>query len=719
MATKADGTIIINTKINTDGINEGVEETKKALSFGDIIKGSAIGSAITGLIQSVVSQVGEMGAALIDSAATVKAEGSQFEQTFQDLEGTAREAISGVADNAGILETRLNTLGSQIYAFARSSGGSTAESMDLMERSLQAAADGAAYYDRSLEDTTDTLQSFLKGNFENDAALGVSATETTRNAKAMELFGEKYNDLTEIQKQQTLLQMVLDAQELSGAMGQAAREADGWENVQGNLNESVRQFQAAAGQPFLAALVPIVQGLTKNITNLTANADWDAFGKGIESLVNSFKEEGFTGFLNTATEIGVKFIDNIAKGIAGNVTSLINMGLPMLLSFSESLRTNAGKLVDSGLELILQVAKGLADGLPTMIKTIPQIVTNIAGIINDNAPKLLKTGLQLILTLGKGLLNAIPTIVANIPEILMAIVNVFTAFNWLNLGKNLITGLKNGITAMKASVKTTADSVKNNIYNAIKGLPSQLKSLGSNALSSMRTGISGMISSLKNTAGKVLTTVVNAIKSMPTKLANLAKDAVSKMKTKFTANWSSIGKNIINGIIGGITNAASNLYKNIKDMAKNALNSAKTALGIHSPSREFRDIIGAMIPKGITEGLKDEFPNTIKALENQANAMIDTAGSLIPSAFEYFMPVMATGTVVPSSMGFTSQYGQFESLRNEIDGLKNLLLQKQGTEQTTNNIHVTAQVNRRVLFDEVIEEGKLRRNQTGDNPFDL
>ena len=72
MASKADGTIIINTKIDTDGIKEGVEETKKALDIGDVIKGSAIGSAVAGLVEDIVSNVKEIGQAFIESAATVK-----------------------------------------------------------------------------------------------------------------------------------------------------------------------------------------------------------------------------------------------------------------------------------------------------------------------------------------------------------------------------------------------------------------------------------------------------------------------------------------------------------------------------------------------------------------------------------------------------------------------------------------------------------------------
>ena len=64
---------------------------------------------------------------------------------------------------------------------------------------------------------TESLQSFLKGNFENDAALGLSCTETTRNTAANALYGKSFKDLSEAEKQLTLLQMVEDANKASGA----------------------------------------------------------------------------------------------------------------------------------------------------------------------------------------------------------------------------------------------------------------------------------------------------------------------------------------------------------------------------------------------------------------------------------------------------------------------------------------------------------------------
>lgn len=249
-----------------DGMKEASEDVKAA--------SDKIAKAVAGAF--TVAKIIEWGTVAIETAAEVKASYAQFEQTFttggKDLTKTAQNVMNTVSRATGVVASRLRDSGTKIYAFAKSSGADSAEAMSLMETALTAAADSAAYYDRSLEETTETLQSFLKGNYENDAALGVSATETTRNAAAMELFGQKFQDLTEIQKQQTLLKMVTDSQKLSGAMGQAAREADGWENVTGNLNAKWKEFIANVGTPVLEAAIPVIQFLTDDMEALAAGA---------------------------------------------------------------------------------------------------------------------------------------------------------------------------------------------------------------------------------------------------------------------------------------------------------------------------------------------------------------------------------------------------------------------------------------------------------------
>lgn len=245
---------------------------KKVEGLGEKLKApmAKLGTAMAAAFSAAA--LIKFGKESIESAAKVNAANSQMAQTFGKLETKARSVMQNISKESGIMETRLQGVGTSIYAFAKTSGMDSASAMTLMQDALQATADSAAYYDRSLEETAESLKSFLKGNFANDAALGISCTETTRNAAANKLYGKSFKDLSEAQKQLTLLQMVKDANKLSGAMGQAAREADGWENVTGNLKEAWSQFQAVIGQPILKAATAVVKKLTAALQQLTVYA---------------------------------------------------------------------------------------------------------------------------------------------------------------------------------------------------------------------------------------------------------------------------------------------------------------------------------------------------------------------------------------------------------------------------------------------------------------
>lgn len=225
-----------------------------------------VGTAITGAFSAAA--IIKFGKDSIESAAKVQAGNAQLSQTFGALKNDATDAMQRIADESGILKTRLQGVGTDIYAFAKTSGMDSANALNMMEEALRVTADSAAYYDRSLEDTAESLKSFLKGNYANDAALGISCTETTRNAAANRLYGKSFKDLSEAQKQLTLLQMVKDANALSGAMGQAARESDGWENILGNLRESWNQLLAVIGKPILQGAVFAVKAITSAIQEL-------------------------------------------------------------------------------------------------------------------------------------------------------------------------------------------------------------------------------------------------------------------------------------------------------------------------------------------------------------------------------------------------------------------------------------------------------------------
>lgn len=495
-------------------------------------------------------------------------------------------------------------------------------------------------------------------------------------------------------------------------------------SIGGFLNGAINQIDVKSIGTSLSGLA---LGILTTLDNALTTTNWSQLGTKLATLLTSIDWVGiFVNAISVAgkaitalTQLGVSFMDNLAKGITNGTQQFISKGLSALTSFTANLRSNAGKLVDSGLNLMLNLAKGIANSLPDIIKNVPQIVSNIANTINDNAPKILMAGIQLIGILIKGLIQAIPTLIASIPQIIVAMVNVFTAYNWLSLGKSLITGIKNGIVAAKSTAVEAMTNTYNGLLNAIKNLPSKLKGLGENGLKEMGNGITGKLSGLKTTAGKILTNIIEAVKNLPKELSKKATSAIRDMKTTFkNVDWGSVGMNVVKGIAKGVGDFAWILVDKMTGLAQKAWEGVKDFFGIHSPSRLMRDTIGKMIPAGITVGLEKAFPDTLKTLMNQSEQLAN-----VP----FRTPEIATGKIIPAkaSAVIAQKQNSTNSNNNDVLNLLEQLLSVTKSLESDNSgnnggdYHFTAQINRRTLFDEFIEEAKLRQMSNGRNPFSL
>lgn len=512
-------------------------------------------------------------------------------------------------------------------------------------------------------------------------------------------------------------------QMLAGAVNTLKWDTIGKSIGQG-LNGAIAQLDVNSIGTSLSGLA---LGILTTLDNALTTTDWSQLGTKLSALLTSIDWVGiFVNAISVAgkaitalTQLGVSFMDNLAKGITNGTQQFISKGLSALTNFTANLRSNAGKLVDSGLHLMLNLAKGIANAMPDIIKNVPEIVINIASVINDNAPKILVAGVKLIAILIKGLIQSIPTLIASIPKIIMAIVSVFAAYDWLSLGKSLIVGIKNGIMGAKSNAVNAIKNVYSSLVNGIKNLPSKLKEIGTNGVKNVGSGITGKLSTVKTAARKIITYAVNGIKGLPSSLATKAKNAVVKMKDKFTkVNWLSVGKNIVKGIAKGIGDFAWILVDKMTSLASKAFDSVKSFFGIHSPSRLMRDKVGKMLPAGISVGLERAFPDTIKTFMKQSKEL---------ASVPFKTPEIATGKIIPakaSAVIAQKQSGTNSNNNDVINLLEQLLAVMKDLESDNNgnnggDYHFTAQINRRTLFDEFIEEAKLRQMSNGRNPFSL
>lgn len=220
-------------------------------------------------VKRAFSTIADFAKDAITAAADVSAEKAQFAATFEGIEEAANGVLASVSNDTGILATRLQQVGTKAFSQFKGAGIDAAGALSMMDEYTRIAADAAAYYDISLEDADVRLRSFLRGNTEAGDAIGLFTSESQRNAKAVELYGTKWTNLTEAQKQNLMLNVAQEIYDQSGATGQAAREMEGWVNVTGNLKRVWKDVLAVVGAPFYESLTPVVQKLSEFLSDKT------------------------------------------------------------------------------------------------------------------------------------------------------------------------------------------------------------------------------------------------------------------------------------------------------------------------------------------------------------------------------------------------------------------------------------------------------------------
>ncbi|HFI0648492.1 TPA: phage tail protein [Streptococcus suis] len=403
--------------------NQAIDETTgKARTAGDKIK-DTFGKVATFLGTVFAGKaIFDFGKSVVEAAATAKAVQAQFDQVFEGIRDVAENKLNDLAKTIGAVPSRIKPAFNQIASFAKVAGMDASQSLEFTTRATEAAADSAAFYDKSLEETTETLKSYLKGNFNVADNLGILSTETTRNAKATELFGQKYKDLDGIQQQEVLLRMFEDANKVSGAMGQAARESDGFENVMGNLKQTWEDFKVLVGGPLLQPVVAGLQLATKWIQDLGGKFQefepkitlfkelivsvYDViFGSlsvkdNVDLLVKlGMDEESANAILSTASLIGAA-LTSFYDIIFGSLSKKDNIDFMAQMGVDEATATtivNFANTIRTGFEGVWSTVQTLFGQVPSFFSSIIGALGPIITTIMDGISKMDFSGIQTLI----------------------------------------------------------------------------------------------------------------------------------------------------------------------------------------------------------------------------------------------------------------------------------------------------------------------------------
>ena len=451
--------------------------------------GQSIGQKLVGNLKKVIAAAGigkiisdsiNMGGALQQSLGGV-------ETLFKDSADTVKEYAAQAYRTVGL---SANDYMEQTTSFAASLLSSVSQDTNaaaqLANMAMVDMADNANKMGTDMQDIQNAYQGFAKQNYTmlDNLKLGYGGTQAEMQRllnDATKISGVKY-DLGNLADMDSAIHIIQQEMDITGTTareaattltGSFAAMKAAAENVMGNWStgaDLTEPLQALAdtAQTFL------VDNLLPMIGNVLA---------GIPEIVYSLVPE----LLQTGTEL----LSSLAQGFTEGIPEFFSTALPQLLAFTDQLRDNAASFVDAGLNLITQLLNGLIAGLPDLIAYVPDIIINICGIINDNMPKILGEGVAIIVQLVAGLVQTVPSLLANWKKILEAVLSVISAINWLNIGKNILTGVANGVKSMGSSMLNAFKGGFSSALNWIKSLPSQAVQWGKNLIQSFINGLTG------------------------------------------------------------------------------------------------------------------------------------------------------------------------------------------------------------------------------------
>ena len=366
---------------------------------------------------------------------------------------------------------------------------------------------------------------------------------------------------------------------------------------------------------------------------------------GLGMLDQSMGGQLFMQISNLFAELPTMITDGMAK-LTAVLPGMIQTGSNILLALINGVTGSLPQLVSAAAQIVSMLVQGLAQALPTLLPAAVQMVTTLITALIEQAPMLIQSGMQLLQGLVQGIMNSLPMLIAAIPQILQALLTAFTTAlpTVLNIGVDIILNIVNGLVSAMPQLVAMLPTVINTMISTLTGSLPGIVQVGVNALVKLIDGLSQAIPQLVGYIPQIIASIVNTLASNLPKilqagaqilitLASGLASAIPRLVSQIPAivrsiwdgftsvNWGGVGMNIIRGIAGGVASAAGELVNAAVNAAKNALDWVKSKLGIHSPSRVFRDQVGVMIGRGAAIGVERSAP----AFKNAADAMVSAA----------------------------------------------------------------------------------------------
>lgn len=545
--------------------------------------GALKGVATVGLagVGTAVAALAGVGKSALDAYATYEQAVGGVDTLFKDASGTVQKYAAEAYRTAGVSANEYMTQVTSFSASLISSlGGDTAKAAELGNTAMIDMSDNANKMGTDIEAIQQTYQSLARGNYAmlDNLKLGYGGTKSEmerliQDANKVKQANGEMGDLS-IDKFSDVVQAIHIMQQQMGITGTTAKEAA--TTIEGSVG-----MMKAAWQNWLAELGKDnadINGLTKQLVDSVGTVIQNV-GPRIAQIITGITAalpQLFSSLGGTLPALVMQILPPVlgALGQLGTMlltsaTTWITTSLPQLLAqFQSWVTSSLPSFLQTGLTMITNLLQGIVQALPQIASTAVTVLTTLLDGLSAQLPQLIPIGVNAVLNLVQGILN-------NLPQI-------------IDSGLKLILGLAQGL------------------INALPDLVGKVPIL----IGQLVGGIINRLPQILQAGVQLLGALANGFISSVPRLIGSIPGMVGQIMHGFTSvNWGSVGLNIITGIAG----AAGRLVTAAVNAATNALNWAKRKLGIHSPSRVFRDQVGEMIGEGMAVGIDESASKVRKA----------------------------------------------------------------------------------------------------------
>ena len=495
---------------------------------------------------------------------SVEQQADKTEKTIvSKLGGVVGKVGAGLAAGAGVAAAGIAVAGKKVIDFANDVSAAGDE-IDKMSQKIGISTDAYQEWSYVFERSGADVNNLQTGMKTLSGVITDAANGSESAASKLSAIGVSLEEINGLSQEDQLSLVISRLQEMGEGSERTAAATDllgrSATDMAAVLNMTAEDTQALIDEAHEYGMVMSEDAVASSA------AYQDSLTK-LQGTLGGLKNQLVADLLPGLTQV----VDGLAD-VANGSTSLedaIDQGISAVI---ESLDSSLPDMIDRGVQIVTSVADGIANNLPKILEAAGKIVAKIGEGIIAVLPTLLSAAVQIIASLASFIIQNIPNLAAAALDVVLGLVRFL---------------IDNGPQMLQAGIELV---------------------------------------------GKLVAGLIQAIP----KVAEGVQRIIQRIKEKFAdIDWGEVGRQIIEGIKNGITGAAGSIAEAVGGLGRGLVGRAKKALKISSPSKVFRDEVGAMIPAGMAEGIEDGAPEVESSMDKLLRGFTADVDYNLPNLSDY------------------------------------------------------------------------------------